>query len=149
VDRNNQRTIRLRIVQNWTWCEQRLLEEKCKHHTKIYTDGSKKIERVGYSVIWNHKKNRENSTVTKHNLQCLKISHPLHNERTRKKTNCNRFFKYIGCSLGQKGYKKPENPENKETDRTRGRQNNATEALDKNLDKTEEYPPQDLANLIN
>jgi hypothetical protein len=38
----------------------RLLEEKFKHHTKIYTDGSKKEEKVGYSVIWNHQeiKNR-------------------------------------------------------------------------------------------
>jgi hypothetical protein len=33
-----------------------ILEEKYKHRTNVYTDGSKKEERVGYSVIWNHQK---------------------------------------------------------------------------------------------
>jgi hypothetical protein len=31
----------------------RILENKYKNHIKIYTDGSKKEDRVGYSVIWN------------------------------------------------------------------------------------------------
>jgi hypothetical protein len=30
----------------------RILEENYEHHTKIYTDGSKKEEDVGYAVIW-------------------------------------------------------------------------------------------------
>jgi hypothetical protein len=34
----------------------RILEERYSHHTKIYTDGSKKEERVGYAVIWNDQK---------------------------------------------------------------------------------------------
>jgi hypothetical protein len=29
----------------------RILENKYKHHIKVYTDGSKKEDRVGYSVI--------------------------------------------------------------------------------------------------
>jgi hypothetical protein len=33
-----------------------ILKERYKHHTKIYLDGSKKKERVGYAVIWNHQK---------------------------------------------------------------------------------------------
>jgi hypothetical protein len=33
-----------------------ILEEKYKNHTKIYTNGSKKVDRVSYAVIWNHQK---------------------------------------------------------------------------------------------
>jgi hypothetical protein len=87
-------------------------KKKYKHHTKIYTDGSKKEGRVSYSVIWNKK-----SMATKHNLHRQKISnqnsHPLHNKRIEKKTNSNRLLKFIGCSLGQEGYKKPEKVERK------------------------------------
>jgi hypothetical protein len=65
----------------------------------------------------------------------------------------------IDCSLGQEGYKKPENPNNKKTTPTRRSQLNtipgkgetdnvAKESLDENLEKTEEYPPQGLANRI-
>jgi hypothetical protein len=31
----------------------RILENKYKHHIKVYTDGSNKEDRLGYSVIWN------------------------------------------------------------------------------------------------
>jgi hypothetical protein len=31
----------------------RIVDERYKHHIKIYTDGSKIEEKVGYAVIWN------------------------------------------------------------------------------------------------
>jgi hypothetical protein len=34
----------------------RILENKYKHHIKVYTDGSEEEDRVGYSVIWNQQK---------------------------------------------------------------------------------------------
>jgi hypothetical protein len=91
----------------------RILEERYKHHTKIYTDGSKKEERVGYAVIWNHQKITR-SAATKHNLQRRTISnhnsHSLHNERTGEKS-----------SLEQEGYKKT-----RKRKITRGRLDNTT-----------------------
>jgi ferric iron reductase protein FhuF len=45
-------------MQHRTWCQRRtarILENKYKHHIKVYTDGSNKEDRLGYSVIWNQK----------------------------------------------------------------------------------------------
>jgi hypothetical protein len=47
-----------------------ILENKYKHHIKVYTDGSKKEDRVGYSVFSNLEstKNHKKNTATKHDL---------------------------------------------------------------------------------
>jgi hypothetical protein len=67
----------------------RILENKYKHHIKIYTDGSKKEDRVGYSVIWNQQKIKKKNTASEHDFQrrtrCHFISNLHNNGRAGKK----------------------------------------------------------------
>jgi hypothetical protein len=48
----------------------RILNKKYEHHSKIYTDGSKNEEKVGYAVVLERKHNKDKKISTKLDLQC-------------------------------------------------------------------------------
>jgi hypothetical protein len=111
-----EKIIRLQIVQNWRWCYQRTLPPGNIQHTgrKIQTPyqnlhGSKKDERFGYAVIWNHQKitkkyghktqssvpNNQQSTDSLSTLVATSAKKDTKNPKTRK----------IRKLLGQEGDK--------------------------------------------
>jgi ribonuclease HI len=142
------------------------LEEKNKHHTKIYQKGRK--SRL-YLVIWNHQKfkkrvRQENTIFSAEKSAVLTAIHSTIKEPGRKLIATDSLSTLVATS-GKKDTKNPKTrtkrkllrqerdkitllwipshvviPGNEEAD------NAAREALNENLDRT--YPPQDLANWI-
>jgi ribonuclease HI len=155
-------------MQHRTWCQRRgetarILENKCKHHIKIYTDGSKKEDRVGYSVIWNQQKNKifsaeqgailsaiyatmvdpQRKVIATDSLSTLLAASDKKVTKNPKTRQIRKLLKqegdkitllWVPSHVGIQGNEKADSV--------------AKEALDEQLDRTKEYPPQDLTKWI-